>query len=649
MKVTYSHLLSPIQIGSHTIRNRIIASNAPPHFICGAENAPEDAFLTYYGNLAKNGAGIVVVTDWSTNQKSSPALDVQRYPYYDISDPAVTNNLSLLAESVHYYRSKILISKLGSFPDGYDVCDCDAPAKPRPGTSGGPLRAATEEIMDASIHKLLDVFAVYQTCGFDGVSLHMSYQSFFGGSFLSPLTNHRTDEYGGCLKNRARFPLRLCRAIKERFGTDFLVEVLISGEERAGGISVDDTIEFAKLAEGLIDILQIRAMDIELSHPTGYNSVDRAPVTLHVAEAVKKSGTGIVIAPVGGYQDLSFNDQIIAEGKCDMIAMARSFIADPDYGEKAYQGRGDDVVPCVRCNKCHVAHMKGPWINVCSVNPTYGIAHRLERLNKPSQGGKRIAVIGGGPAGMRAALYAAEVGHQVTLYEKSDKLGGQLFHADYAAFKWPLKKYKDWLVAQLKKQPVELRLGTLPAPEEIEAQGYDVVIAATGATHRLPPIAGINSSIRTPIEVFGHAQELGESVIVIGGAETGTETALYLAEEGHKVTILCRKDRLAYDATLIHFYFSMMERFQQNPNLTIVLQAETTRIDGNTVYYTDKNGAHKIHADTIVASGGVEPNMDAALAYWGTAPVFHMIGDCAEKHGNLQKCNRMAYAATHTL
>lgn len=116
MKVTYSHLLSPIQIGSHTIRNRIIASNAPPHFICGAENAPEDAFLTYYGNLAKNGAGIVVVTDWSTNQKSSPALDVQRYPYYDISDPAVTNNLSLLAESVHYYRSKILISKLGSFP-----------------------------------------------------------------------------------------------------------------------------------------------------------------------------------------------------------------------------------------------------------------------------------------------------------------------------------------------------------------------------------------------------------------------------------------------------------------------------------------------------------------------------------------------------
>ena len=151
MKVTYSHLLSPIQIGSHTIRNRIIASNAPPHFICGAENAPEDAFLTYYGNLAKNGAGIVVVTDWSTNQKSSPALDVQRYPYYDISDPAVTNNLSLLAESVHYYRSKILISKLGSFPDGYDVCDCDAPAKPRPGTSGGPLRAATEEIMDASM------------------------------------------------------------------------------------------------------------------------------------------------------------------------------------------------------------------------------------------------------------------------------------------------------------------------------------------------------------------------------------------------------------------------------------------------------------------------------------------------------------------
>lgn len=649
MKPKYSHLLSPIKVGNTILRNRIVSSSASPHFICGAENSAGDGYLTHYTNLAKNGAAIVIVDDWSEDQIDSPARDVQRYPHYDIHNPRVTNGASLLAESIHFYGSKVLVAVTADFPDGIGVYDNPNP-RPIPGRRPIPQRTATVEDMERAIAAMLDLVKYYKECGFDGVSFHMSYRSHMAAQFLTPACNKRTDEFGGPVENRARYALMQFKAIKDTFGQDFLVECHISGEDPEGGITVEDTVKFAKMAEGLVDILMIRAADIELSHPTGYNSVEGSPVTLRVAQAIKESGAKIVVCPSGGYQDLDLDERFLAEEKCDMIAMARSFIADPEYYRKAVEGRGEDVVPCLRCDKCHVAFMGGPWINVCSVNPLYGIEHRYERLLE-SVPHRNVAIVGGGPVGMRAALYAKEQGHEVTLYERTGQLGGQLLHADYADFKWPLKKYKDYLIRQVEKAGIRVLLNTTATAELLAKEGYDAVFAATGAIPKLPDIPGTErTNVHTHLSVYGNAAKLGHRVVVIGGSESAVETALYLAECGHDVTVLSRRERLASDATLIHFYFSFMDRWKRNENFHELTQVKTLRISEEGVVYLDREGVeHTVACDDVVACGGMRPLQTEALAFCGSAPVFKCIGDCTAPGGNLQRGNRQAYAAVNTL
>ena len=647
--VKYNHLLSPICVGNTVLKNRIFSSSASPHFIAGAESSPEDGYLTHYVNLAKNGAAVVIVDDWSEDQTNSPARDVQRYPHYDMHKPRVTNGVSLLAESIHFYNSKVLIALNADFQDGVGVYDNPNP-KPMPGHKPGPVRAATIADMDQAIERMLDMAALYQECGFDGVSFHMSYGSHMAAQFLTPALNKRTDEFNGSIENRAKYALMQFKAVKERFGKDFLVEVHISGEDPAQGITVEDTVKFAKLCEDYVDFLMIRAADIELSHPTGYNSVEEKPVTLHVAEAVKKSGANVIVCPSGGYQDLDQNERWLTEGKCDMFAMARSFIADPDYYKKAVEGRGEDVVPCLRCDKCHVAFMNGPWINVCSVNPIYGLEHRVDRLVEKVPH-RRIAVIGGGPIGMRAAMFAAEQGHDVTIYEKEDHLGGQLIHADYSKFKWPLKKYKDFLVTQVAKAGIQVKLNTEATPKLIENGGYDAVFAAVGAEAQMPDIPGVdNENVHTHISVYGNEKELGKNVVVIGGSESAVETALYLAECGHEVTVLSRRGRLASDATLIHFYFSFMDRWKKNDHFHEITEVITTGIQPEGVTYRDKEGiSHMIKCDDVVACGGMRPLTAEANAFFGSAPVYKSIGDCTALGGNLARGNRQAFAAVNTI
>lgn len=662
MRPKFPYITSPLVIGNTVYKSRMVGSVALPHYLMGPESFPGEQVIQHVVNIAKNGAAAVVFNDWSyQGQRQVGNIDGRHFPMFDLSDDSVLNYLSQLADQVHYYNTKI--SVLPSFfgPAGRYITDQAATtaeealrkAGPEPMyrlrlMSGdmGPWKQISEAEMEEYTDEVAERIHFYKLLGFDMCTFHMAYCMTFLGQFLSPLTNHRTDQYGGSLENRARLPLMLFRKIKERCGRDFLVEVEISGEEPEGGLTTGDIIEFGRLADGLVDIFQVRDKEMDTSQPVPFNSEPGEYRTIQYAEKMKAASIPQMIEVVGGYHNVKDAEKFLAEGKCDLIALGRSFICEPEYGKKVREGREEDIVPCIRCNRCHGLNLTGPWITVCSVNPAIGVAHKLDKLNPVPDRKKKVAVIGGGPAGMKAALVAADRGHDVTLFEKEPVLGGQLFHSEFSSFKWTIREYKNWLIAQIGKRPnIQVRLNTLAEPDLIEAEDYEVVLAATGAAPVLPPIPGAETcGALLPIAVYGHEEDLGQTVVVVGGSETGTETALHLAELGREVTLLSRQTELAMGATPTHYRSELLARVYRTPTLKVYTGVKTTAVEPNKVTYASGDKTFELEADTIVLCGGVRPLREEALAFSGCGTEFHFVGDCRTP-GNIQTCTRSAYAA----
>ena len=660
----YTHLLSPLKIGNVVLKSRLSQSKSSPHFLQGPEEYPAEGLISHYATVARNGAAYVTVNPANKeppNRMEKGAPDMVHAIEFCIKNPACENYICMCVDAIHFYGSLACVTLNASVPDGYHISPVDdsvvLPQEVRshispPGNRIYPLKEITKEMILALEDDLVEQAVYYKSLGFDMVDLYAPYTSGFLAGSLSPVLNRRTDEYGGSAVNRFRLIGEIGQKIKAACGKDFLVEVHLScNEYLINGFTAEDVVEYAKAAEGKIDIFQIRGYDGLGAHPTGFNSeLDQDPMSLATCALVKQSGARIVVAGNGGYQNLDDIERYIAEGKMDMVSMARSFICDFDYYKKANEGRGDDVTPCIRCNKCHVPSQKGNWYSLCSVNPRMGIDRRLIRMVDLETAPKKVAVIGGGPAGMRAALFAKERGHEVVLFEKTDYLGGQLCHADFAAFKWPIQRYREWLVYQLRKQEIDVRMNTEPAKDDLIEEGFQAVIAATGAEPKMPPIPGADAvGIWTPLGVYGHETELGKDVIVVGGGETGAETGLYLAECGHNVTILTRKEELAEDATPVHYIETFRERWEKLDNFRPVLKVKTVAVAPDGIDYEDEAGSlHHLSGDSVVVCGGMRPLQEEALTYAEGPYQFYLIGD-AKKPGNLHYCNRSAFAAAYSI
>lgn len=649
MNQYYPHLYTPLMIGPHILRHRMAMPRCIPNSFTGSYSSiPLESMPAICGEFARQGAAIVTVPGpmWvnrHSRKVERPAgyvvdLDNEDYvpwpgdlPGFDFSIPTTRILYTRAAQAIHAHGSLAMISLMEIEPFGWDI----------------------NTIPEAYLDDLCDDFArickLYTTLGFDGGCFYMSYRMSLLAQSMSPELNRRTDKYGDVTAlSRAVFG-----AVRRACGKAFLIEAQVSGSERddgedGPGYDIDGLVAYARQVEDLVDIFHIRSKDMHVAHPIGLNSVRNEPDTLRYARALKKAGIRSKIAPVGGYQDPELNEKILADGDADFFYMARAFLCDSRYEEKVRTGRREDITPCLRCNRCHARC----WLDDagCMVNPELILFANdaYQRAKDRPVTPKKVAVIGGGPAGMKAALTAAERGHQVTLFEASDRLGGQLLHADHLWFKWPLRDYRDYLIMQLEKSPVEVRLGTRAVPAQVKAEGFEAVILCTGGRAAVPHIDGMEQTkFWTPLAVFGHEAELGHRVVVVGGSETGVETALYLSHAGHNVTLLSRQRKLAKDAQPVHYIETLRDTWERDPNFHYHTNASTTQIGDGFVCFTQPDGrTERVACDDIVLCGGVESVRDDYFAYAELfeAGAVQLAGD-AKTPGNVRKATLSAFLA----
>jgi 2,4-dienoyl-CoA reductase-like NADH-dependent reductase (Old Yellow Enzyme family)/thioredoxin reductase len=633
----YPNALSPIRIGNVVFKNRITSAPSTMHSMSNGELYPTEDAIAFFEERARAGVGMVTVAGIKVGKD---VQDDGAMTAWDVNAPNHRNKLMELVERVHFYGAKISMELIGIFPEGYTVSDgCSI-------MGWGEGREITHEAMEEFKNDWVDAAEKLADCGFDAILIHSGHSCPLA-QFLSPLTNKRTDEYGGSTENRCRYLIEILDAIRARVGKRLLIEVRISGTEfEEGGIEIEEGIRIGELIQDHLDILQVSAgmhnpKWMTWVHPCGF----RPPMpNVYVAEAFKKSGKiHVPIVTLGAIDSVDSAEEIIADGKADMVTMARSLIADPLLIKKCVAGHRDDVTPCIKCMRCHDSTVYGHHFQ-CSVNPTAGLEHSIGHLVQPVEAAKKVAVIGGGPAGMKAALVAAERGHSVTLFEKDSKLGGMLHKAGYFSFKYPVKNYMNWLIAQIEKSSVTVELNTAATAEAVK--GYDAVIVAIGAEPFILPVPGVEQA-KIAIDVLGHEETLGDSVIVIGGGQVGCETALHLAKLGKKVTVVEMQSDLAPDASTTGRNELMVE-IGKEPNFVPLTGARCLSVTDKSVTYAKDGKEETISADSVVLCAGMKAKAQEADSFFGSADSVTEIGDCVRAR-TVEWATKEAYYAAINL
>ena len=635
MNDNYRHLLQPVRIGKHVLKNRIIAAPATLHSASNGELYPTEAAMSFFTQRARAGAGMVVCA----GVKILPVADDGEHANWDIYKHNAMNRLAELAERIHFYGAKASMELIGIFDEGYVAAE------------GGHLMDGMTPGREIPISEMIRYKEGYahsaemlMKLGYDGVLLHFGH-SIPIAQFLSPLTNKRTDQYGGSFENRIRYIVEILEAIRSRVRDNMLIEIRMSANEfKEGGIDVEEGIKIAEILGRYADIIQASCGMVTPELMCRTHPCDFLPPNpnVHLAETFKKSGRiPAYITAIGGIGSLDDAEEIIASGKADFVAMCRSFIADPELIPKSLAGRKEDVVPCIKCMRCHDSTVYGHFFQ-CSVNPVIGLMHNLDTMLKKPDRVKKVAVIGGGPAGMYAALTAAGQGHEVTLYEKSGSLGGALKFSDYVEFKYSLARFKNYLISQIEKSSVGVLLNEEADAEKLKGEGYDAVITAIGAEPIIPPIPGIEHTI-CATDTYGREDTIENEVIVIGGGQVGCETALHLARKGKKVTILEMQETLAPDASKTH-RDDILAEMSTEPNLQWIVGAKCTGIHPDKITFEEDGRQHELQCGSVILAAGMKPRAAQADLFAAFPADFWMAGDC-KKARTVEMAVREGYFA----
>jgi 2,4-dienoyl-CoA reductase (NADPH2) len=517
----YPHLLAPLDLGFTTLKNRVIMGSM--------HTGLEDRFYNYgklaafYRARARGGAGLIVTGGISPNRQGwlLPFGGTLNFMGDVLNHRRVTR-------AVHEEGGKILLQILHAGRYGYQPLVVSASAQKSPISPFRP-RALTESGIESTIRDYVRCAKLAKQAGYDGVEV-MGSEGYLLNQFLCARTNRRQDRWGGSIENRMRLPVEVVRRIRARVGRDFIIMYRHSVLDLVeGGNTWDEVVSVAKALEGAgASILNTGYGWHEARVPTIVTSVPRAAFA-EVAGRLRKEVTIPVVASnrINMPQDA---EQLLARGDADLVSMARPFLADPDWVLKAQSGRSDEINTCIACNQACLDHTFSNKRATCLVNPR--ACHETELVYRPAVKKRRVAVVGAGPAGLSAATVAAECGHEVTLFDASDSIGGQFKVAMRIPGKEEFTETIRYFKRKLELTGVTLRLNQRVTRDELTAAGYDDVIVATGIKVRMPRIEGIDHpKVLSYLDVLRANAQVGRRVAIIGAGGIGFDTAEFLLHD----------------------------------------------------------------------------------------------------------------------
>lgn len=580
----YPHLFSPIAIGNMVVPNRVC--HAPTDISSSnADGSVSQRDIHHHETIARGGTGLIIVGATSPDSKTGRPTVTGLVADNDNYIPG----LARLATSMHRYGAKCVVQlqhpgRQAALPRGSYMSTNDTVVT-LPWSAGHEIVYAnagdekgkairsmrTEEVLE-----MVDLFSEaawrVQQAGFDGVELHAAHGYLISG-FMSPYINRRIDRFGGSFENRMRFPLAIIASIQQKCGRDFPILVRYSVDEWVpGGRELAESVEVAKVLQqagvAALDLSQC----IQESPGSGFDPMYYPEGwTAYAGEAIKKAVT-IPVINSHTFRHPAFCEQQIAQGKTDMVGLARQMLADPYWAIKAKQGKEEEIRLCISClTGCWQESMMAKKEIQCAINPACGnmAFDQMEKAEHPL----KVAIVGGGPAGMEAARVAAVRGHKPTIFEKTGELGGAILGCCMVPGKDKMKWYADWIRHQIQKLGVEVQLNTAPTPKQLK--GFDLVVNATGASSFAPQVYGDAPKI-TPFEEAiacpkincsfnpggRKPKQLGQRVVVWGDHYAAADTAAYLAAMGKEVTIVTDQPEFAASVEVIHMYV-LRKRFAQ--------------------------------------------------------------------------------------